>query len=524
MKSVFVILTLTASLLTAAPIAPKNVAVLYNSQIAESKNLAEFYAKAREIPMQNLIGLPLPDSAQISRKDYDAKLRDPLRKAFIDRGWWSMGKTPQGKRVTISTKITTLVCMRGVPFKIPRSAISPSKETSKKLPATIAKNNEAAVDSELSALGQYGAPIHGALNNPYYKKDQPFSESGIPFMLLVGRIDAPDFTLCKRMITDAIATESRGLWGMCYLDLAKKGGGYAIGDQWLEIIAQLNRTTGIPTVIDRNKQTFTTNYPMNDAALYYGWYTTHKNGPLLNPEFRFRRGAIAVHLHSYSASNLRNANKNWTGPILAKGAAATVGNIYEPYLHMTHHFDILHDRLLKGYSLIEAAYMAMPMSSWQSVVLGDPLYRPFIHLNGSGKKDPEDRDYRAIRIANERWGNDPDHMVKKIRTAAAAKTNARLYEYLGLWHRDQKKPEVAIAFFQTASKKHIKKSDRLRQWLYTADIHRQNGNKSLAIATLKKAKETIGNIPESQTTQALLNILDPPAPPPATPKKTSPKK
>ncbi len=520
MKSVFTTLLLTATLLAAAPIAPENVAVLYNSQIAESKDLAEFYARARKIPLQNLVGLDLPASDAITRKDYDTTLRDPLRKIFITRDWWTMGKNQQGQQLPVSSKITTLACMRGVPFKIPRAVITQPNGTN----GANGKNNEAAVDSELAMLGVHDLPIHGPLNNPYFRKDQSFSEARIPPMLLVGRIDAPDFTICKRMITDAIATESRGLWGMCYLDLANKGGGYTLGDQWLENIAKLNGTTGIPTVVDRNKQTFTTNYPMNDAALYYGWYTTHKNGPLLNPGFRFRRGAIAIHLHSYSASNMRDANKNWTGPILAKGAAATVGNIYEPYLHMTHHFDILHDRLIKGYSLVEAAYMAMPVLSWQGVVLGDPLYRPYLHLNGSGTKDPDDRDYRAIRIANERWGDDPDTMIKKIRTAAAAKSNARFYEYLGLWHRDQKKPEVAIAFFQTSGKKHMKESDRLRQWLYTADIHRHAGNKALAIATLKKAQQSIGDIPESKTTQALLNILNPPAPPAASQKTTSKKK
>ena len=115
-------------------------------------------------------------------------------------------------------------------------------------------------------------------------------------------------------------------------------------------------------------------------------------------------------------------------------------------------------------------------------------------------------------------------MIKKLRTAAAAKSNGRLYEYLGLWHWHHKKHQVAIAFFQTASKKHLRESDRLRQWLYTADIHRQTGNKTLAVRTLKKAKETIADIPEAKTTGALLNILDPPQPPPVKKPATKPKK
>jgi hypothetical protein len=53
----------------------------------------------------------------------------------------------------------------------------------------------------------------------------------------------------------------------------------------------------------------------------------------------------------------------------------TIGNVFEPYLHLTHDFGMLHQRLLAGHSWVEACWMAMPVTSWQGVVLGDPLYR-----------------------------------------------------------------------------------------------------------------------------------------------------
>ena len=513
MNKILITLFLLTPLLHAAPISPDRVAVLYNSSVAESKELAEYYAKARNIPQANLIGLSITDKGEMSREDYNLSLRDPLRKILVARGFWQMGKNAQGLSLPISNKISTLVCMRGVPFKIKRSAVT--QQSSQKLPAHFAKATEASVDSELSMSGIHGLPPVGPLNNPYFKKDLSISKANIPYIMLVGRIDGPSYAICKRMIDDAIATEKQGLWGMCYLDKALKGSGFAIGDQWLDNIARLNDSTGIPTVMDANKQTFTTNYPMNDAALYFGWYTRHKNGALLNPTFKFRRGAVAVHLHSFSAGNLRDPKKEWTGSILAHGAAATLGNVYEPYLQLTHHFDIFHASLLKGHTLVEAAYMAIPYLSWQNVVLGDPLYRPFLHLNGTGTVADDDRDYRAIRVANQRWGNEPETMVKKLRTVAADKGNARFYEYLGLWYTARKQNEVASAFFQTASKKHLKETDRLRQWLYQADLQRNSGNKPLAITTLKKAREIFSSIPEVKSVVGLINILDPPPPPPA---------
>lgn len=521
MKLILCLFLLSTVFLTAAPapISPDSVAVLFNNQDPESEDLARFYAKMRGIPRANLVGLELSKNGIITRKEYNETLQAPLHALFKSRGWWQMARTPQGQILPSKSKITTLVCMRGVPYGIKRAAVE--TPTDKKIPSHFAKHNEAAIDSELAMLGVHGLPILGPLNNAYFKKDIGIAQAKLPFMLLVGRIDGPSYTICKRIVGDAISTERRGLWGMCYLDHAKKGGNYVIGDQWLDKIAKLNDTLGIPTVVDKNKETFTTNYPMNNAALYYGWYTTHKNGPLLNKNFKFRRGAFAVHLHSYSAGKLRDANKHWTGPILAHGAAATVGNVFEPYLHLTHHFDILHDRLIKGYSLVEAAYMACPSLSWQTVVIGDPLYRPFMHLDGSGDKDEFDRDYRAIRMANQLWGKTPETMVKKLRTKAADKANANLYEYLGLWHRHHQQNQVAIAFFQTASKKHMLNADRLRQWIYTADIQREEGDKQLAISTLKKSQIVISEIPESKSVTALLNTLDPPATPKQVGKKTS---
>ena len=60
-----------------------------------------------------------------------------------------------------------------------------------------------------------------------------------------------------------------------------------------------------------------------------------------------------------------------------KGAAASIGNVYEPYLQFTAQLDIFNDRLLHGFTFAESAYMSMRVLSWMSVMVGDPLYRPY---------------------------------------------------------------------------------------------------------------------------------------------------
>ena len=63
-----------------APIPPEAVAVLYNSNQDASKDLALHYAKQRQIPEDNLIGLPLSEDDRISRETYTTTLREPLRR------------------------------------------------------------------------------------------------------------------------------------------------------------------------------------------------------------------------------------------------------------------------------------------------------------------------------------------------------------------------------------------------------------------------------------------------------------
>lgn len=64
-------------------------------------------------------------------------------------------------------------------------------------------------------------------------------------------------------------------------------------------------------IYDDQPATFPDGYPMSDCALYFGWYADAVAGPFTQLEFRFVPGAVAVHIHSFSASTLRNENANW---------------------------------------------------------------------------------------------------------------------------------------------------------------------------------------------------------------------
>lgn len=512
MPAVFVAAALSAD---AQALTNREVLILYNKADPESARLAEAYQDARSIPPAQTIGLEMPLKADITRGEYEDSIAKPLRDTFDEKGWWRRQRDAQGLLLPTENRIRAIVLIRGVPLRIQPTPAKP--EEGAKPPADpISPRDEACVDSELAMFGIETLPAKGVLKNAFYESVKPLSESNLPYLVLTSRIDAPTYATCKRMITDAVETEAHGLWGRAYVDIANK---FPEGDQWLNNLAVQSVRTGVTTVIDRFNDTFPKNYPMTEAAVYYGWYDWHVSGPFLNPGFIFRPGAVAVHLHSFSSEQLSEPHKNWCAPLLVRGAAATVGNVYEPYLHLTHHFDIMHDRLLKGWSFAEAAWASMPVTSWQGVTLGDPLYRPFLHIDGTGEKRDEDRDFRALRAAIRQWPDAADERRKKLADAAENLKSGSLAEGLALDFLAADDIRNARLWLAKAKDFHTTREDKLRQDMQLIAIERTAKNNQAAITALRNAKAEYGTLAEAEAISGWLDILDPPPPPVADPTK-----
>jgi uncharacterized protein (TIGR03790 family) len=63
--------------------------------------------------------------------------------------------------------------------------------------------------------------------------------------------------------------------------------------------------------------------------------------------------------------------------MLRDGITATLGAVAEPYLESFPEPDRFFNNLFEGQSLVEAYYHAKPFNSWQLILIGDPLYKPF---------------------------------------------------------------------------------------------------------------------------------------------------
>ena len=354
------------------------VIVLANSDDPDSVKLAAYYAEKRGVPAENIITFPMPITETISWKTFVETLFNPLQAELVKRGWIdAMGMDLQDdagrkKYVMSGHKISYLTVCRGVPLKIAHDAQIPAEAT----PAaglSQFKTNAAAVDAELALIALSNPPTVAFLPNPLFKNDQP-STIQLNQIVKVGRLDGPSFDDARGLIDKAIEAETTGLIGRGYIDI---GGPHPQGDRWLEDAAKQLDALGFDNDVDRAGGTMPAWARFDAPALYFGWYAGTINGPFAAADFKFPVGAVALHIHSFSASTVRSATQGWVGPLIAHGVTATFGNVNEPYLEFTHQPQLVLKSLARGDRLGDAAAYSIPAYSWQGVLLGDPLYRPF---------------------------------------------------------------------------------------------------------------------------------------------------
>lgn len=501
---------------SAAENLPAQTIVVFNAAVPDAEALAKFYAEKRGIADDHLIGLDCPTEEEISREQYDATIAEPLRKIFDERGWWRVHESPDGARRVQTLAIHFVALVRGMPLKISPVAAAYPGDTSGAGP--IQSRNEASVDSELSVLGFFTKQISGAVNNPYFQGYRPIAELTAAPVLLVTRLDAPESGTVRRMITDAIETEKNGLWGRAYVDATNEtSGGREVGNAWMRAIVDQSHKEGVPVVFDDLANVFPDNYPMTDCALYYGWYTGNVVGPFNQPG-RFVPGAVAAHIHSFSAATLRDGNSGWAGPLVSRGAAATVGNVYEPYLELTAHLDILNDRLLHGFTFAESVFMASRVLSWMGVAVGDPLYRPYLNWTQIDSKTPSKsatpwRAYHEFAIENNKL--DSSDYRTRARVVGARTRNAVMLEDVALMELRDNSFATAMATLEQARGAYTKRDDIVRCVLEECDALIKFGKPNRA---LDLTRRVLRIIPESPALQLLHKMeSDLSKPPPRTP-------
>lgn len=450
------------------------VIVVYNMLMPGSKDVAEHYAAVRHVPTDQVFAFALTTNEDVSRSEFHDKLERPLAKALEAKKIWRTGphKFPATNgqpakviRKVLESKIRYAVLCYGVPLRIEED--SSIKEDGIDSLRPELRRNEAAVDSDLALLPEIDQNIMltGPQENLIYTTTNAAVLNPTNGLLMVTRLDGPTAEIARGLVDKAIVAETNGLCGRGYFDLrgVPTNSPMILGDNWIMAAADICKYFGgYDVTIDDAPSLFPADFPMSQIAIYCGWYAEHACGPFAQKTVEFMPGAFAYHLHSFSAATIRSTTQRWVGPFLAKGAACTMGSVWEPYLGGTPDVGVFCARwIVQGFTFGEAAYACQRTLSWQTTVIGDPLYCPFrkplprllIEQHRDGNKCI---DWTYLRIANLSMAEEkrrPADVIAFLDALPETKKSAVLTEKLADLYSSEGMPASAIESWEFALKR-----------------------------------------------------------------------
>lgn len=495
----------------------QDVVVLYNSSSDASKTVAEHYAERRAVPSHQVIGLPMPTVEVISRSNFIAKIEAPLVDALQKKGLVQFRDeirpatdTLPGRviQVVTSAKVRYLTVCYGVPLRIAEDATRREPESSA-LPEPL-RRNEAAVDAELTVLPLLlaGHARTGPAANMFWGATNTASLNPENGVFVVGRLDGPTPELALKLVDRAIEAEQKGLLGRGYFDIRGiTDTAYISGDAWISNAWLVASRYGYDTFLDQKPDTLQPGFPLSHVALYAGWYDARVSGPFALPQVEFMPGAVAYHLHSFSAGTLHSTNANWVGPLVARGVTATMGMVAEPYLDGTPEIGLCFARLLfSGFTWGEATLVSQRLLSWQLTVIGDPLYRPFAtsaidRLKDLAAKGDGRVDWVLVTLYNRKreLSHNLSSVIAELEKEPRLRFSPVLLEKLGDFWREANEPAKAADAYRKACAWKVSPQQRKRLLWNGGEMAQAAGDPKRAYEFYSTLAETGDPLPDPRT-------------------------
>lgn len=453
-----------------AQLSPSQVLVVYDSRIAASRDVAEYYAGSSSVPggAGNLPGVRagvrvldlastgalVTTGPDITHADYNIKLREPLRTHLASSGR--------------AGTIRCIVLTKGLPHRISDSDNAPVGDnpagTVTEWEASDA--TQASVDSEMTLLwqdlsageagGASDSKSDGMVLNPYWKSSLPigmyattnirgaksFTALGTPGPLwttptaaLNVRLSPGDMYLVARLDGNSVADvrgmidRAQGLVvnvnnvallfdedGQNFDNANAPYSQINAGNDFEETRTLLAADARFANVVSPTVPSTGINYnaaagagsfyvgprlawdagqgilvPQN-VLLVASFGANHSGVPTRNggvgggttyaTSYNFANGAIFNTYESYNGRAFGGLGQNvfaaqqQSADFIAAGGTFAVGHVWEPFAQTIADNEYLAPNFITGgLSWGEAAWSAIPVLSWQSIVLGDPLAR-----------------------------------------------------------------------------------------------------------------------------------------------------
>lgn len=357
----FKLLALCAATTLAVAQRPENVLVVINDNSPLSRNIGEYYARRRGIPLRNICRIHATAEENIPRAQYDRDVAAPIAR-FL-------------RKAQLVESVLYIATTSGVPLRIPG------------VEGSGMGVDAAAVDSELTLLysdmhRRGSHPIRGSVPNPFFgKRDARFAHPEFP-IYLVTRLAAYDFDGVKALVDRSLQASNHGKFV-----IDARSSHDETGDDWLRDAAM--RLPKDRVVFDDTSKVL---YDERDVIGYAGWGSNDKNRRRRFLGFHWLPGAIMTEFVSTNGRTFTRPPDGWnigdwsspqtyffgspqtmTADYILEGATGASGHTDEPFLALTPRPELLLPAYYQGRNLAESYYLAIPGLSWQNIVVGDPL-------------------------------------------------------------------------------------------------------------------------------------------------------
>jgi len=326
----------------------RHVLVVYNSRSEASLEIAEYYAKRRGIPRENLLRLACTENEEVSEQEFHASIEAPILKDLKSR----------------PNPIDFIVLTKGIPIRL-------SDDEGYSVDAWIMAGN-LPIPPIRRITGEY---LTRCLN-PYFGSRQPFSSKRFGFRL-VTRLDGYTVADCKALVDRSI--EAKPERGPFLFDEAanRNSADYEPIQEGLVRAAGVLQEKSFDVDLDTSGDFVA---PPEPLAGYASWGSNDADFELSTyRRLRFKPGALCETFVSTSGRTFQPAlgGQSLIADLIANGATGAKGYVSEPYTFALAKPDILFDRYTSGRNLAESFYAASEFLKWKDVVIGDPLCSPY---------------------------------------------------------------------------------------------------------------------------------------------------
>ena len=338
--------------------------VVVNSASADSRQIAEYYMRARKIPAGNVCRINTTTEEMIDRTKYDKEIAAPIKVCL--------------KQKNLVEQILYLVTTLGVPLRV--AGVSSG-----------VNSDAASVDSELTLLypalkGSAIPPPNGYLPNPYFKqRDAPFTHPHFQ-LYMVTRLAAYSVAEVKAMIDRGLKARNVGKIVIDMPDAEDREGNNWLRDAFIMLPSDRVIFDDTNKVLTNQKQ----------VIGYASWGSNDRNRKQRFLNFEWLPGAIMTEFVSTNGRTFKRPPESWSlsswekkdtpkwffgspqtmsADYIHEGATGANGNVYEPYLRLCPWPQYVLVSYLNGRNLADSYYSGIPGLSWMTIVIGDPLTR-----------------------------------------------------------------------------------------------------------------------------------------------------